>query len=87
MERPHGQRAFTSCHQGGEKFNLAISFLLPLKDKTGIEYITTIEISIFYVVTELIPLYLILMGITGSSIGTELNILPYLCYFLVLFLF
>lgn len=43
MEKPHGQRAFTDYHQSGEKFNLAISFSLPLKDKTGIEFVTTIE--------------------------------------------
>lgn len=87
MEKPQGQRVFIDFLQGGEKFNLAISKLLPLKDETGIYFVTTIKKSSVYVVAKTIPLYLILMGITGSTIHTELNILPYLYHFLVLLFF
>ena len=87
MEKPQGQRAYTNYHQSGERFNLAISNLLPLKEETGIYFVTTIKKSFVYVVAKIIPLYLILIGITGNSIDTELNILPYLYHFLMLFLF
>ena len=87
MEKPHGRRAYTSYHQSGRRFNLAISNLLPLKEETGIYFVTTIKKSSVYVVAKIIPLYLILMGVTGSSIHTGLNILPYLYHFIMLFLF
>mgnify|MGYP007106002577 CR=1 FL=1 len=87
MEEPHGQRAYTDYHQSGERFNLAISNLLPLKEETGIYFVTIIKKSSVYVVAKIIPLYLILIGVTGSSIHTELNILPYLYYFLMFFFF
>ena len=87
MEKPHGQKVYTNYHQSGERFNLAISNLLPLKEETGIYFVTTIKKSFVYVVAKIIPLYLILIGITGNSIDTELNILPYLYYFLMFFFF
>ena len=67
MEKPHGQKVYTNYHQSGERFNLAISNLLPLKEETGIYFVTTIKKSSVYVVAKIIPLYLILMGVTGSS--------------------
>ena len=87
MEKPHGQKVYTNYHQSGERFNLAISNLLPLKEETGIYFVTTIKKSFVYVVAKIIPLYLISLGITGSIIHTELNILPYLYHFLTLFVF
>lgn len=87
MEKPHGQRVFISYRQSGENFNLAISNMLPLKDETGIYFVTTIREPSVYVVAKIIPLYLILLGITGSIIHTELNILPYPYHFLMLFVF
>lgn len=87
MEKPHGQKAYTNYHQSGERFNLAISNMLPLKDETGIYFVTTIRKPSVYVVAKIIPLYLILLGITGSIIHTELNILPYPYPFLMLFVF
>lgn len=66
---------------------MAISNMLPLKDETGIYFVTTIKKLSVYVVAKTIPLYLILMDITGSIIHTELDILPYLYHLLMLSVF
>lgn len=56
MEKPYGQRAYTNYHQSGERFNLAISNMLSLKDETDIYFVTTIKKSSVYVVAKTIPL-------------------------------
>lgn len=84
MGKPQGQRAFIGFLQSGEKFNLAISELLPLQYKTGIHIVTTNKIITFCVVTELIPLYMVLINRTGNSIDTGLNILPSIYLFIII---
>ena len=56
MEKPHGQKVYTNYHQSGERFNLAISNLLPLKEETGIYFVIAIKKSSIYVVAKIIPL-------------------------------
>lgn len=76
MGKSHEQRVFINSHRSGGKFNLAISNMLPVSIRSGNKNDTSFHKSVFYVVTELIPLYLIMIGGTGNSIGTGLDILP-----------
>lgn len=52
MEELHGLKAFIVYHQSGERFNLAISDLLPVRWKTGIVFATTIRKLSVYVVAK-----------------------------------
>lgn len=76
MGKPHGQRVFIGFHRSGEKFSLAITFLLLLLRKTGNKIVTRFKKSDFFMVSVLLPLYLIVVGGTGNNSDTELNILP-----------
>ena len=55
---------------------MAVSILLPVQPKTGNKNDTSFQKSPFYVVTKLIPLYLILVDGSGINIVTDLNIIP-----------